>query len=126
MDRQIARQPAIALFCAGERHRIGPVRLQGFDESLGLAVGLRLVSPGARGFQPQNCAGLPPQPGAVGAAVVTQNATAGDALADKPGHSSHQKAHRRGPLLIRHDLKGLIPVSNSVYKDKSSLCVNPA
>jgi hypothetical protein len=112
IDRLIAGQPALALFLAVERHRIGPLRLERLllrrslrlDESLCLAVRLGPVSPAAFGFKSQHRAVLPPLPGAVSAAVVTQDAAAGDALAVEPRHSPHQKAHRCGLLLIMQHL----------------------
>lgn len=48
------------------------------DESLGLAVGLGPVRPGALGFQAKYGASLPPLFGAVGTAVIGEHPAAGD------------------------------------------------
>ncbi len=49
-------------------------------------------------------AGLPPLPGAVGAAIVGENPAAGDPLAVEPRHSTHQETHGHGLLLVRQHL----------------------
>jgi hypothetical protein len=81
-----------------------PLGLQGLDESLGLAVGLGPLRPSPLGFQAKYGASLPPLLGMVGTSGIRVHPAAGDALAVEPGHSPHQKTHRRGLLLIRQHL----------------------
>jgi len=97
-------QPAVALCLALEPHAIGPLAQQGLDEPFCLAVGARLVGPGAFRCQIQGLTGLPPRLCAVRTAVIREHPAARDPLDAKPGHGSDQKADRRGLFLIRQDL----------------------
>ena len=104
IEPQIAGQPAVLFLSGLERHGMRPLAQQGFDESLGLAVGSLCVGPGTNGHEIQNTARLSPFARAVGGAVVRENKAAGDALLAELAHGTSQESDRGGLLLVRQHL----------------------
>lgn len=80
IDPQITGQPAVAFLRCLIGDDVRPLRQKSFDETLGLAVGLRRVGLGAYGFQGQCLTGFSPVTGAGRGAVVREHPSAGDPL----------------------------------------------
>ena len=104
IERQIARQPAVALVGGLEGHRIGPLAQECLDEPLSLAVGPGCVGLGAARLEIHCTAGFSPFTRAIGGAVVGEDTTAGDPLLAEPAHSPRQEADRGGLLLVGQHL----------------------
>src|SRR4051794_41279115 len=82
---------------------VGPAGEHGADETLGLAVGLWAVGAGAQVADPVGAAGDGVHRGAVGGAVVGDQAFDGDAVALVERDGAAQKADRGGGFLVGED-----------------------
>jgi len=101
IDREVTRQPVVALLGVLKGHRIGPFLAKGLDEPFGLAVGTGCVRPGADVLEAKGFAGLAKAARQVSRTVVRHHLAALHAMAVEPGHSPAQEADRGGLLFVR-------------------------